>query len=468
MTSDDLLAALRDHLPARDILTAADDMQPFLKDWRHMFHGAALCVALPRSTADVQQIVRLCAQAGVAIVPQGGNTGLAGGATPDASGRSVVLSLSRMNRIVAIDRTGLTVTAEAGVILDTLRAALAEMQRDLPISFGASGSATLGGILATNAGGANVLRSGMAGRMVLGLEVVLADGSVVSELSGLHKDNSGLNWMQLFVGSEGSLGIITQAVMRIETLRPYSATALLALPSAGAALDLYTRAVDGIGDRLAAFEIMSRDAIERVEKAFDLKCPVEKDAWLVLMEASSTSVHLEDDFNAFMEDAFESGLLADGAIAANQSQRQAFWRLRESLTEAEALSGRSVKHDISVPVSRMADFLARGDAVLADVARQTGAVLNPHVFGHIGDGNLHYNILCDRPEAAGAINRAVHDLVIACGGSITAEHGVGQYRLSEVYRLAPPARLALQERIKAALDPDTILNPGKLIRGARP
>ncbi len=468
MTTDDLLIAFAEFLSAQDILTAAEDMKPFLQDWRHMFEGAAVCVLLPRSSQDVQRIVQICAEAAVAIVPQGGNTGLAGGATPDSSGGSVVLSLARMNRIIDIDRTGLTVTVEAGMVLDTLRAALAEVDRDLPISFAASGSATLGGILATNAGGANVLRSGMAGRMVLGLEVVLADGTIVSELSGLHKDNSGLNWMQLFVGSEGSLGIITRAVMRIETLRPHSATALLAVADADAALQLYARAVDRIGDRLAAFEIMSRDAIGRVERAFGLKCPIEAQRWLVLIETSSTSSYLEQDFVAFMEEAFESGLCADGAIAASQSQRQAFWRLRENLTEAEALSGRSVKHDISVPVSRMAEFLRRGETLLADVSRQTGATLNPHIFGHIGDGNLHYNILSDRPDAAGALNRAVHDLVVDCGGSITAEHGVGQYRLSEVYRLVSPARLALQERIKAALDPDMILNPGKLIRGDRP
>ncbi|MFK0206405.1 FAD-binding oxidoreductase [Agrobacterium sp. NPDC090283] len=368
-----------------------------------------------------------------------------------------------MNRIVAIDRIGLTVTVEASVILDALRAALSEVQRDLPISFGASDSATLGGILATNAGGANVLRSGMAGRMVLGLEVVLADGTVVSELSGLHKDNSGLNWTQLFIGSEGSLGIITRAIMRIETQRRHSATALLALPDADAALRLYTSAVDALGDRLVAFEIMSSDAIRRVETAFNIQSPVSTDAWLVLMETASTSSHLEQDFGEFIEKAFESELCADGAIAANEAQRLAFWRLREILTEAEALSGRSVKHDISVPVSRIPDFLRRGEAALADVASQTGARLAPHIFGHIGDGNLHYNILCDRPEVAGEINSTVHDLVVDCGGSITAEHGVGQYRLSEVYRLVSRTRLDLQERLKAALDPDMRLNPGKLM-----
>ena len=460
----DFSAAAKSILAPKDIMTDSDAMAPFLQDWRRMFTGKALAVCLPRSTAQVSALVRLCAAHDIGIVPQGGNTGLAGGATPDGTGQSIVLSLARMNQIRDMDRISLTVTAEAGVIIDTLRAALAEQGRDLPISFGATGSATLGGVIATNAGGANVLRAGMTGTMVLGLEVVLADGSVVSKLSGLHKDNSGLNWTQLFVGSEGSLGIITAAVMRTTALARSTATALLAVSDAATALLVYGIAVDQLGGCLTTFEIISAEAAARVEAKMGVPVPVASSGWLLLVEAATTSNTLTVMFDKFIEDIFAESLCADGMIAANEAQRNAIWRLRESLTEAEALSGPSVKHDISVPVSRIPEFLIQGAAVVADVAAQTGAQLSPHVFGHIGDGNLHYNILTDRPDLSKPLITAIHDLVTSFVGSITAEHGVGQYRLDEAYRLLPHGQLALQEKIKAALDPKGILNPGKLVR----
>lgn len=463
MANDFLIAASR-ILSGSDLICDTLDMAPYLHDWRHMFIGAALAVCLPRSTAQVAALVQLCTQHGVAIVPQGGNTSLSGGATPPGGGRSIVLSLRRMNRIRQIDSIGLTVVAEAGVIIDTLRASLADHNRDLPISFGATGSATLGGVIATNAGGANVLRAGMTGRMVLGLEVVLADGSVVSQLSGLHKDNAGLNWPQVFVGSEGTLGIITAAVMRLSPLPRRTSTALLAVTDADTALSVYGVAVDRLGESLSTFEIISSAAAARAEAELGVPLPVASEGWLLLVEAASTSSRLEDDFSAFIEDVFNQGLCADGTHAASEAQRKAIWRLRESLTEAEALSGSSVKHDISVPVSSIPTFLAQSEAVLAKVAAQTGAHLLPNVFGHIGDGNLHYNILTDRPDQSAALMTAVHDLVTELGGSITAEHGIGQYRLNEAYRLLSPAQLVLQERIKAALDPQGLLNPGKLLR----
>jgi FAD/FMN-containing dehydrogenase len=460
----DFASAARAILGPSDILIDPAAMAPFLQDWRHMFKGKALAVCLPRTTAQVSALVRLCAAHDIGIVPQGGNTGLAGGATPDGTGRSIVLGLTRMTQIRDIDRIGLTVTAEAGVVIDTLRAALTEQGRDLPISFGATGSATLGGVIATNAGGANVLHAGMTGTMVLGLEVVLADGSVVSRLSGLHKDNSGLNWTQLFVGSEGSLGIITAAVMRTTSLVRNTATALLAVADAATALAVYGTAVDQLGACLTTFEIISADSAARVEAKVGVTVPVASSGWLLLVEAASTSNKLVDDFDGFIEDIFAEGLCVDGTVAASEAQRQAIWRLRESLTEAEALSGSSVKHDISVPVSRIPAFLEQAAVVLAEVAAQTGAQLSPHVFGHIGDGNLHYNILTDRPDLSKPLIMAIHDLVAAFGGSITAEHGVGQYRLDEAYRLLPPSQLDLQEKIKTALDPKGLFNPGKLVR----
>lgn len=451
-------------LAPRDLIYAAADMAPYLADWRHMFSGRALAVCTPRSTSQVAALVRLCAEHGTAIVPQGGNTSLAGGATPDDSGNCIVLSLTRMNKIRQVDRIGLIAVVEAGVIIDTLRATLAEQNRDVPISFGATGSATIGGAIATNAGGANVLRAGMTGRMVLGLEVVLADGRVVSQLSGLHKDNAGINWTQIFVGSEGCLGIITAAVMRLVPLPRATATALLAVSDAEAALAIYGRAVDLLGECLSTFEIISSIAAARVEAKLGVPLPVASDGWLLLIEASSTSTRIDDDFASFLEAAFAEGLCSDGALAANEAQRMAFWRLREGLTEAEAASGSSVKHDISVPVSRIPEFLAKGAEVLAQVGIQTEARLSPHIFGHIGDGNLHYNILTDRPDRSKELITAVHDLVASFGGSITAEHGVGQYRLDEAYRLLAPAQLTLQEKIKTALDPQALLNPGKLVR----
>lgn len=464
MTNPSFLTAAADILADKDLITDPGGMAPYLCDWRHMFHGKALAVCLPRSTDQVAALVRLCARMAVPIVPQGGNTGLAGGATPDPSGQCIVLGLARMNAVRQIDRIGLTVTAEAGVVIDTLRESLAKQQRDLAISFGATGSATLGGVIATNAGGANVLRAGMAGTMVLGLEVVLADGSIVSRLSGLHKDNAGLNWTQLFVGSEGTLGIITAAVMRISALAQHTATALLAVDSADAALKVYGAAVDLLGERLSTFEIIAADAAARVTARLGHPVPVATRGWLLLVEAASTSRHLTEDFQVFAEHVFSTGLCADGTLASTEAQRRAIWRLRESLTEAEALCGASVKHDIAVPVTCIPAFLAQGDALVATIAAQTGAQLAPHVFGHIGDGNLHYNILTDRPDLAAPLITAIHDLVANFGGSITAEHGVGQYRLAEAYRLLPQSQLDLHAKIKTALDPQGLLNPGKLVR----
>lgn len=459
------LSSLSNELDPRDLITGAD-MHPYLHDWRNIFHGAALAVCFPRTTAQVAAIVRICREDHIHIVPQGGNTGLAGGATPDATDRNIVVSLARMNRITSIDRIGQTVTAQAGVIIDTLRSALADVGRDLPISFGATGSATVGGVIATNAGGANVMQAGMAGSMVLGLEVVLPDGSVLSNQTGLHKDNSGYNWPQIFVGSEGTLGLITAAVFRTRALARVTATALLAVPDIPTVLDLFGRAVDELGESLSTFELISAAAAERVEKHLHQTLPLRASQWLVLVEAASTSSHLTADFSDFVEKAFLDDLCNDGAMASNETQRKAFWHLRESLTEAEAASGPSVKHDISVPVTRIPEFLDRADAALARYVAETSASISPNVFGHVGDGNLHYNILTDRPDLAASLNRAVHDVVAACGGSITAEHGIGQYRLAEAYRLMPATQLHFQENLKAALDPHGLFNPGKLVRSA--
>ena len=452
------LAELAALLGPSGLRAGAAEMAPYLVDWKGEHRGRALAVARPSSTEEVAAVVRHAARHGLAVVPQGGRTGLAAGATPDGSPRNLVLSLERMTGIRAVDRTGLSVTVEAGAVIDAVRAALREVGRDLPISFGASGSATVGGVIATNAGGANVLRYGMAGRMVLGLRTVLADGTVVGGTRALHKDNAGLNWTGLLAGPEGTLAVVTEAVLRIHPLPRHAASAFLSVDDPAAALTLYELAQDEVGERLSAFELMSGAAVARAA-ALDRAPPIALAPWMLLVEATSVSASVEADFAAFVETAFERGLIGDGALAASEGQRQAFWALRESLTEAEAKAGRAAKHDVSVPVTDIPDFLHAVTAALAGL----DPALDLNVFGHVGDGNLHCNVIGVTPATVPGVNRAVHDVVARFGGSISAEHGIGQYRLDEARRLTPAAEQTLQRRLKAALDPEGRMNPGKLV-----
>jgi FAD/FMN-containing dehydrogenase len=454
---DDLRAIVGD----RGVVTDPSDLESYNNDWRHLFRGRARCAALPRSTPEVSAVVRLCASQGISIVPHGGNTGLSGGATPDNSGRQLVLSLARLSAVRDIDPVGETMEVEAGCILQTAQEAAAAAGLLLPISLAAEGSARVGGILSTNAGGTNVLRYGMSRARVLGLEVVTAQGEVVSGLRRLRKDNAGYDWKQLFIGSEGTLGIITAAVLQLAPLPRYRVTALLAVPSPEAALKVLRAAREGIGETLNAFELMSGAALELVERHQALKVPLKQSDWFVLVEASSCLPGLRDAVEGLFADVLEKGHAMDGVIAESQRQEAELWLLRESITEAEAREGRSIKHDVSVPISSIPAFLSEADAAVNSTF--PGSRIN--AFGHAGDGNIHYNVVVQPSTDFDALNALVHDLVVKHRGSISAEHGIGQYRVSELERCRSAPELTLARRVKAALDPAGTMNPGKVMTG---
>jgi FAD/FMN-containing dehydrogenase len=457
--SSTLLDELSAILAPGGLLTGEADMAGFAIDWRRLFPGRPLCVARAADTAQVSAVMRACAAHGVALVPQGGNTGLAGGAVPDASGRQVVLSLSRMNAIRSVDPVGLTVEAQAGAVLKSVQDAAAAAGRLLPISLAAEGSATIGGVIAANAGGVNVLRYGMTRNFVLGLEVVLADGTVLNGLRRLRKDNAGYDWKQLFIGSEGTLGIVTAAVLRLTPRPVHTTTALLAVPDPSAALKLLDWAQTRMGDTISAFELISGQSIALVTRHAGLTCPIAQGEWFVLVEAGSSLPGLREAAEALLAHAFEQGWALDGVVAESGAQAARLWALREHVTEAEAREGKSLKHDISVPLTAIPDFLDAARAALDEAT--PGTRLN--VFGHLGDGNLHYNVLVDATHDGERVNRTVHDIVARFDGSISAEHGIGQYRVGELERLRAPAEQALSRRIKAALDPRSLLNPGKVL-----
>lgn len=454
-----LLDALRSIVGEAGVVVDAADRAPYEEDWRHVFHGTALAVVLPRSTAEVAAVVKACAAAGASVVPQGGNTGLSGGATPDASGTQVVVALARMDAIRHVDPVGETMEVEAGVILASAQEAAAALDLELPISIAAEGSARIGGIVSTNAGGTNVLRHGMARSRVLGLEVVTADGTILSGLRRLRKDNAGYDWKQWFIGTEGTLGIVTAAVLQLAPMPRHRVTALLAVPDADAALGLLRLARRAVGETLNAFELMSGDALALVAAQLDRRTPLAAASWFVLLEASSALAGLPDAVEALLADAMEAGFATDGVVAASERQAAELWALRESITEAEARAGRSVKHDVSVPIAAIPDFLrAAGPAVAAFAP---AARLN--VFGHLGDGNLHYNVVVPKDTDAHALNVLVHDHVVRHGGSISAEHGIGQYRTGELARCKGADELAIAWTVKRALDPEGRLNPGKVL-----
>ncbi|ASJ61361.1 FAD-binding oxidoreductase [Sinorhizobium meliloti] len=456
---DALLDQLRTICGPAAVLTAPGDIEPYAVDWKQSFVGSPFCVVRPGNTGEVAKVVAACRKHGTSIVPQGGNTGLAGGATPDASSSQVLLSLNRLTRIRSLDPIGMTVEVEAGTILQSVKEEAAKKERLLPVSLAAEGSATIGGIVSTNAGGVNVLRHGMTRALVLGLEVVLADGTIVNGLRHLRKDNAGYDWKQLFIGAEGTLGIVTAAVLRLVPAPRHSVTALLSVADVETAIALYAKAQSEIGDALSAFELISGESIALVERHAGLKSPIAAGEWFLLIEAASSLTGLEAAMQVLLAAAFEEELALDGVIAASHQQAQSLWALREHVTEAEAREGRGLKHDISVPLTVMPAYLADARAAVAAVSRT--ARLN--VFGHLGDGNLHYNVLLGPEDHPAAVNRAVHDAVVRHRGSISAEHGLGQYRVGEWQRTKPAAEQALAHTIKQAIDPAGLFNPGKVL-----
>ena len=460
------------------LLTGAEDTAAFLTDWRGKWTGRALAVAQPDSAEDVAAVLCWCCEHRVPVVPQGGNTGLSGGATPDDSGRSLVLSLARLNRVRAVDPLNNTIEVEAGVTLQRVQDAARDAGRLFPLSLAAQGSCTIGGNLATNAGGVQVLRYGNARELCLGLEVATPEGELWNGLRGLRKDNTGYDLRDLYIGSEGTLGVITAATLKLFPLPAAQGAAFVAVPTPAAAVQLLQLAQARLASSLTAFELMSDTCIALVEKhVAATRLPLaERSPWYVLLEASDTrdEAHAAEAMQSLLEAAIDASLATDAALSASLAQSKALWALREHISESQGAEGKSIKHDISLPISRIAGFIEASDAA---IARQFGGV-RMVVFGHLGDGNLHYNVspAADRtaPEYAAAflaleapLNRLVHDAVVAHGGSISAEHGLGVLRRDESARYKSAVELRLMRAVKAALDPQGLMNPGKLLPSDR-
>ncbi len=457
-----------------NVLTHEDptaDLSAWELDWRKRSRGRALAVVRPGSTAEVAAVVKACAATGTSIVPQGGNTGLVVGSVPDGSGTQVVLSLTRMNAVRAIDPANLTITVEAGCVLQNLQAAAEKAGFLFPLSLGAEGSCTIGGNLGTNAGGTQVVRYGNTRELCLGLEVVTAQGEVWNGLSGLRKDNTGYDLRNLMIGSEGTLGVITAATLKLYPLPAAQLTAWAAVPSMEAAVQLLGLAHQTLGPGLTGFEVMGQFALSLVDKHYpQLRVPLWQDTpWCVLLENSDSEneQHARTQFETLLERALEQGCVTDAVVAENLSQAHGLWHIRESITMAQAEEGLNIKHDISIPVSRIPAFVAETDALLA---REIPGVRMVD-FGHLGDGNLHYNV--QAPEGADGqaflrdweerVNTLVFDQVLRHQGSISAEHGVGELKVDKLPKYKDPTALAMMRAIKQALDPQNLLNPGKVL-----
>jgi FAD/FMN-containing dehydrogenase len=454
---------------ARGWTTDADRIAPHLFEAWGTARGAAPLLIRPGSTGEVAAVLALCHEQRVPVVPQGGNTGLVGAGVPDGSGRMVVLSLGRLNRIRAVDPLNDTITVEAGAVLEAVQNAAAEVNRLFPLSLGAQGSCQIGGNLSSNAGGVNVLRYGMARALVLGLEVVLADGRVWDGLRALRKDNTGYDLKQLFIGAEGTLGVITAAVLRLLPRPRERQTAFLTVPSPQAAVELLALMRERLGETVSSFEIMAGGCVELVlEYLPDARRPLaRRGPWYVLAEVAwSLSEGLAERLEAVLAAGLERGLIEDGVIASSEGQRKEIWALRENPTEAMAREGAVLRHDVAVPVARVPDLIERGAPAFETMI--PGVRILP--FGHVGDGNIHYNLL--QPEGMPAeafralkdeVQERVFDLVEALGGSISAEHGIGRLKRAELLRRKSPLELELMRALKTALDPMNILNPGAVL-----
>jgi FAD/FMN-containing dehydrogenase len=468
--ADDLLPRLAAIVGAERLVTGAEAMRPYLTEWRGYYHGRSPAVVKPGSAEEVAAVLRLANETRTPVVPQSGNTGLVGGQVPDESGREIVLSLERLNRIRALDRQGATVTAEAGVVLERVQQAAAEAGMLFPLSLGSQGSCRIGGNISTNAGGTGVLAYGNMRALVLGLEVVLPTGEIWHGLRGLVKDNSGYDLKQLFIGAEGTLGVVTAAVLKLFPRPRGQAVAYAGLADPAAALRLLSQTRERAGASLTGFELMPRLAmqmcLDHLPGARDpLAAP---HPWYVLLEVSSgrDAADAHETAEAALSDALAGNVIADAVIAASEAQALDFWRLRHSLSEVQKHEGASIKHDVSVAVARVPEFLARSTAAVT--AAMPG--IRPMPFGHLGDGNVHFNLgqplgadgaafLARAPE----LHALVHAIATEMGGSIAAEHGIGRYKRDLLLSVKSDLELDLMRRIKRAFDPNNILSPGRVI-----
>src|SRR5215467_2214535 len=464
--SAELIAKFRQIVGDKYAVTDPADIAPYTTEERELFHGHSPLVLRPGSTQEVAAICKLASEHRIALVPQGGNTGLVGGQTPHNG--EVVISMRRLDRIREIDAASNTMTCEAGVVLQIAQQKAAEVDRLFPLSLGAEGSCTIGGNLSTNAGGTAALAYGVAREMALGLEVVLADGRVLNVLSKLKKDNTGYDLRNLFIGAEGTLGIITAATLRLFPKPRAIETAYVGLKSPADALKLLSISRNEAAGTLTSFELLSELAVDfSVRHGIDVRDPLtSKHPWYVLMELSSPRDDARDTLEAILAKGMEDGIVDDAVIAANLSQRQAFWKLRDEMSAAQKPEGGSIKHDISVPVAAVPDFLEQADAAV----RQLIAGSRPVPFGHLGDGNIHYNI--SQPVGADSadfmnrwheVNKVVFDIVLKMGGSISAEHGIGVLKRDELPDVKDKTAIELMKSFKALLDPNGIMNPGKVL-----
>ncbi|HQO29536.1 MAG TPA: FAD-binding oxidoreductase [Accumulibacter sp.] len=468
MNTRNLLEKLQDIVGADHLLLDEQAMASHLSDWRGRYRGRARCVVRPGDMAAVAAVVRACAAQRVAIVPQGGNTGLCGAATPSMSGDAVLLSLSRLNRIRAVDAANNTITVEAGCLLQQVREAAAQAGRLFPLSLAAEGSCQIGGNLSTNAGGVQVLRYGNARDLTLGLEVVLPSGEVWPGLRGLRKDNTGYDLKHLFIGAEGTLGVITAAVLKLFPLPTDTATAWLAIASPAAAVQLLAALQARFGAALTACELVSDVALHLVRQHLPGPHPALSDSdWHLLIELSAGSGiagELRQALTDFLSAALADGHVADAVLAQSQQQARRLWALRENIGPAEKQAGSSIKHDISLPISHVAEFVERAGQALQARFPACGII----AFGHVGDGNLHYNVRPTNDHDSGQsaqalINQLVYDLVAELGGSFSAEHGIGQLRREELQHYKPAIEIRLMREIKNLLDPQGLMNPGKVV-----
>jgi len=465
------VTALTDILGADGVLTDAADIEPYLTDHRRLYRGRAAAVALPRSVEQISRLLAYCNDNRIGVVPHGGNTSYCGGATPDESGQQIVLSLKRLNRIRNVDPLNYSLVAEAGCILADVQRAADEADRLFPLSLGAEGTCQIGGNLSTNAGGTSVLRYGMIRELVLGLEVVLADGRVLSTLGALRKDNTGYDIKSLFLGAEGTLGVITAATLKLFSKVRTTATAFVAVQSVQAAVELLARLREATGDRVSSFELIPRIGIDLTTRHIPgVKDPFKQHyEWHVLCEITSSrgTDRLDDLLTESLEAALEGNLVLDAVVAQSDREREALWKIRETIPEAQRIDGASLKHDISLPITSLAPFVSKAGDWIRDNVPDGRLV----AYGHVGDGNLHFNLnqaTGTSPDAFLAqeapIKRVIHDMVRDFGGSFSAEHGIGRLKVGELERYASPVELDLMRAVKRAFDPNGILNPGKVLR----